>query len=118
MAGLNHTNWQARTTEVAAIGAPWAVGRGYATEALRAIAHWVLVDQQFNRLQIVAAAGNRASRLVAAHCGFTHEGTLRNAGHTHHGQVDQVVYSLIPTDLTGDNNPLTPSSRIVTACSG
>jgi RimJ/RimL family protein N-acetyltransferase len=101
VASLNHTNWPARVTEVAAVGAPWAVGRGYATEALRTIIRWVLVDQNFQRLQITAAVGNRASRLLAATCGFTQEGILRNAGHTNDGQVDLVMYGLTQADLAG-----------------
>ena len=96
---LNRTNWRARVTEVAAVAGRWAMGRGLTTETLRAVCRWVLVDQRFNRLQITAAEGNRASRLCARTCGFVEEGVLRNAGFTHHGQVDLVVYGLTPADL-------------------
>lgn len=99
MVAVNHTNWKAKVAEVAAIAAPWATGRGLATETLRAVSEWVLVDQRFNRLQITTAVGNRAARLVAATCGFVQEGVLRNAGYTHHGQVDLIVHGLTAVDL-------------------
>ena len=98
-AGLNHTNWEARVTDVFALGSPWAVGHGYAQEALREICRWVLVEQRFHRLQITAAVGNRRSRRVAEACGFVREGVLRNAGYTHGGQVDLVMYGLVRDDL-------------------
>jgi RimJ/RimL family protein N-acetyltransferase len=86
-------------TDVSAAGAPWAVGHGYAKEALRAISRWALLDQGFNRLQVTAAAGNAAPQRVAAACGFVREGILRNAGRTRSGQVDMVMYGLVPGDL-------------------
>lgn len=97
--GFHHTDWPSRTTDVSAVGAPWAVGHGYAKEALRAISHWALHDQQFNRLQITAAVDNHAPQRVAAACGFVREGVLRNAGSDSDGAVDLVMYSLIPADL-------------------
>lgn len=103
MAGLTETRWQARSTEVSALGAPWSIGQGFAQEALRTISRWVLVDQCFNRLQISAPVENRASRRVAEACGFVREGVLRNAGFTHGGQVDLVVYGLVPSDLAASD---------------
>lgn len=99
MAALTNTNWQARVTEVAAMGAPQSLGQGFASEALRTISRWVLDDQRFHRLQIMAAVENHASRRVAEACGFVREGVLRNAGFTHRGPVDMVVFGLIPADL-------------------
>lgn len=106
MTGLHSTDWRNRTTEISAIGGTWAVGHGFAKEALRAISHWVLVDQQFHRIQISAAIDNRASRRVAESCGFVKEGILRNAGTTRSGQVDLVVYGLTPSDLVLDSVPV------------
>jgi RimJ/RimL family protein N-acetyltransferase len=97
--GLKHTDWQARVTEVGYLVAPYARGNGIASEAVAAISRWVLVDQGFRRLQLTAAVGNTASRRVARKCGFVEEGVLRQAGYTHSGQVDLVMYSLLPDDL-------------------
>jgi RimJ/RimL family protein N-acetyltransferase len=97
--GFHRTNWRDRVTDVSATGAPWAVGHGYAKEACRAICRWALVDQQFNRLQITAALGNHPPQRVAAACGFVKEGVLRNAGSSKFGQVDMVIYSLVPSDV-------------------
>lgn len=99
LVSLLNTNWTNRVTEVAAMTAPWARGPALPAETLRAVSRWVLVEQRFNRLQITAAVGNRPSRFLAAACGFVHEGVLRNAGFTHHGQVDLVMYGLTPADL-------------------
>lgn len=99
LVSLINTNWTARVTEVAAMTAPWAAGRALTAETLRAVSRWVLLEQGFNRLQITAAVDNRASRLLASSCGFVAEGVLRNAGFTHRGQVDLVMYGLTPADL-------------------
>jgi RimJ/RimL family protein N-acetyltransferase len=97
--GLHRTNWRDRVADLSATGAPWAIGHGYAKEALRAISRWVLLDRRFNRLQITAAVGNPIPQRVAEACGFVREGVLRNAGITRFGQVDMVIYGLVPGDL-------------------
>ena len=114
--GLHRTDWRNRVTDVSATGAPWAVGHGYAKEALRAISRWALTDLQFNRLQIIAAIDNRPPQRVAAACGFMREGVLRNAGSSRFGQVDMIIYSLVPSDLekTGSRDEEMPC-RIGTA---
>lgn len=96
---LKRTNWRALTTEVGYWIAPWARGRGCAAEATRALAEWALADRGFERLELLAATGNIASQKVAARSGFRREGILRNAGLTHHGRVDLLLFSLIPADL-------------------
>jgi RimJ/RimL family protein N-acetyltransferase len=102
LAGLNHTDWATRVTDVNALGSRAAIGRGLAIEALRTISRWVLLEQGFNRVQITAATGNLPSQKVAEACGFVREGLLRNAGHTPSGQVDLIMYGLVPADLDQD----------------
>lgn len=97
--GLKKTDWRALTSEVGYWVSPWARGRGVAVEATRALARWVLVEQGFQRVDLRAAVGNRASQAVARGACFSEEGTLRNAGFVHAGRVDLVVYSLVPDDL-------------------
>lgn len=97
---LKRTDWETKTTEVGYLGAPWARGNGYITEAVAALAHWVFDDQGFARLELKAAPGNRASQHVAERVGFTREGILRSAGIIKSGRVDLVLYGLIPADLS------------------
>ena len=72
--GLLRTDWTARVTEVSGTASRAAMGHGLATEALRAICDWVLVDQAFHRVRIHAAPDNRPCRVLAASCGFTNTG--------------------------------------------
>jgi RimJ/RimL family protein N-acetyltransferase len=92
---LRDADWANRTVEVGYMTAPWARGKGYAGEAVRAVARWLFVTQGFGRLQLRAAVSNVASQRVAEKAGFVREGVVRNALQ---GQ-DLVVYSLIPSDL-------------------
>jgi RimJ/RimL family protein N-acetyltransferase len=98
--GLKRTDWRGRTTEIGYWVAPWGRGAGLATEAVGAIARWLLIDQGFERLALRAAPGNVASQRVAEKAGFTREGIARNAGFTNAGRVDLVVFSLVRSDLT------------------
>ncbi|MCX0247822.1 GNAT family N-acetyltransferase [Streptomyces drozdowiczii] len=96
--GLKKTDWRARTSEVGYWISPWARGKGFATEATRAVARWLLTEQQFQRLELRAATGNISSQKVAISAGFRREGILRNAGFVHDGRVDLVLFSLLPGD--------------------
>ena len=97
--GVKGTDWLRRSTEIGYAMAPEARGRGYASEATRAAACWLLVDQGLNRVELFAATGNLASQRVAEKAGFVREGVARNSGFTHHGQHDMVMFSLVPADL-------------------
>ncbi|MFJ1751593.1 GNAT family N-acetyltransferase [Kitasatospora sp. NPDC088134] len=99
--GLKKTDWRARVSEVGYWTAPWARGRGIAAEATRALGRWVLMDQAFQRMELLAATENTASRKVALRAGLHREGILRNAGFVHAGRVDLVLFSLVPEDLRG-----------------
>lgn len=96
---LKRTDWETQTTEVGYLGAPWARGEGYITEAVAALARWLFHDQSFARLELKAAPGNRASQQVAERVGFTREGVLRDAGVLKSGRVDLVIFGLLPGDL-------------------
>ncbi|MFD1932508.1 MULTISPECIES: GNAT family N-acetyltransferase [Nonomuraea] len=93
---LKGTEWGNRSTEVGYMTAPWARGKGYAGEAVLAIAGWLFDKQGFQRLQLRAAVSNLASQRVAEKAGFTREGVARNGG----GDEDLVVFGLIPGDLS------------------
>jgi RimJ/RimL family protein N-acetyltransferase len=97
--GVKGTDWLRRSTEIGYAMAPWGRGHGYASEATRTAARWILREQGFNRVELFAAVGNSASQRVAEKAGFVREGIARNSGFTHGGQQDMVVFSLIPADL-------------------
>lgn len=97
--GVKATSWLNRVTEVGYGVGAWARGRGYASEAARAVAEWILREQGFHRIQLFASTENPASQRVAEKAGFVREGVARNAGFSHAGQEDMVMFSLIPADL-------------------
>ncbi|GAA4927263.1 GNAT family N-acetyltransferase [Streptomyces coeruleoprunus] len=107
---LRHTDWRARSTEIAYVTAPWARGEGYATESVLAVAQWLFREQRFERLELRTAAGNTASQQVAQKIGCISEGVLRNAwiartqtdtGDWTDTRTDLIVWSLLPEDLEG-----------------
>lgn len=97
--GLKQPDWVGRVVEVGYWAAPATRRRGYLGEAVRAITDWVLTEQGFERVELLAATGNLASQRVAERAGFTREGVMRNAGYTHDGRVDLVLYAKIRGDL-------------------
>ncbi|NJP94344.1 GNAT family N-acetyltransferase [Nonomuraea sp. FMUSA5-5] len=92
---LRDLDWTGRTAEVGYMTAPWARGKGYAGEAVQAVARWLFERHGFSRLQLRVSPANNASQRVAEKAGFVREGLARAsiAGE------DMIVYSLIPTDL-------------------
>ena len=96
---LKHVNRAAKVAEVGYWVAPWARGRGVASQAIRAISRWAIAGHGFERVELFAATGNAASQRAAEKAGFVREGVARNAGYVHDGRVDMVLFSLIPDDL-------------------
>ncbi|GAA1228220.1 GNAT family N-acetyltransferase [Kitasatospora nipponensis] len=74
-------------------------GRGYAVEALLAVARWGFAERAVRRLEWVAYVGNEPSRAVARRAGFTLEGTLRSYAPQRGEYRDCWVASLLPADL-------------------
>ena len=99
--GLNQVN---RTHGVANLGY-WVRtscgGRGIATAAARLVARFGFQKLGLNRIEILAAVGNRGSQRVAEKTGALREGTLRCRLMINGRSHDAVLYSLIPTDLKG-----------------
>jgi RimJ/RimL family protein N-acetyltransferase len=74
-------------------------GRGAATAAALLAAKFGFEDLGLNRIEILAAEGNAASRRVAEKAGAKQEGILRNRLLLHNRPHDAVMYSLIPSDI-------------------
>jgi|GEM_PF-15112 len=96
---LKHVDWATKVAEVGYWVAPWARGRGVASQATRSLAHWAIHDHGLERVELLSATGNRASQRAAEKAGFTREGLARNAGYVHDGRVDMVVFSLVRGDV-------------------
>lgn len=99
------TDWTNGETEIGYWTHPAFRGRGIMVEAVTAMAHYALSKADLQRVVVRVAPGNTASIRVAEKAGFTREGVARNAGFTHDGRVDLVIFSLIRPDL-----PLGPRS--------
>ena len=96
---LKHVNWTAKVAEVGYWVAPWARGRGVASQATRALSQWAIRDHGFERVVLFAATGNAASQRVAEKAGFVREGVARNARCVNDRRADLVVFTLVPDDL-------------------
>lgn len=76
-----------------------AAGRGAATAATRLLARYGLKKLGFQRVEVVAAVGNHASRRVAEKSGAKREGVMRK-GLLYHGVPhDAVLYSFVSEDF-------------------
>ena len=74
-------------------------GKGYASEALGAVARWALAEGVVQRAWLTANTDNLASVRVAEKAGFRREGTLRRAGLEDDGLHDLAVFSLLDDEL-------------------
>lgn len=74
-------------------------GRGYVTEALRAVAHWAFTRAGVERLEWRAEVGNDASRAVAEKAGFVIEGIQRSGIANKGVRRDGWTGALLPSDL-------------------
>jgi RimJ/RimL family protein N-acetyltransferase len=74
-------------------------GRGLATAATRLLARFGFEELKLERIEIVAALGNKASQRVAEKSGALREGVARRRLRVHNVQHDAVCFSLIPEDF-------------------
>lgn len=74
-------------------------GRGYTTEALRALTRWMFTELGVERVEWRCEAGNEGSRAVALKAGFRLEGTLRAALLVKGTTRDAWIGALLPSDL-------------------
>ena len=73
-------------------------GRGFATEAGRAVVAYGFDEIGLNRLELVADVDNAASRRVAEKLGFRHEGTKREGAFVDGRGRDVHMFGLIASD--------------------
>jgi len=97
--GLFHADWQVGSAEIGYGVRRDARRQGYATEALVAVARWVLTEGGIQRAWLTANTDNLASIRVAEKAGFRREGTLRRAGIEDDGLHDLALFSLLNDEL-------------------
>ncbi len=87
------------TAEIGFMIAPWNRGKGYATEAARAICAWGFTALGVSRVVWRAHVGNHASRRVAEKVGFVVEGVQRQGCEQRGERRDAWVATLLESDL-------------------
>jgi RimJ/RimL family protein N-acetyltransferase len=97
--GLFHADWEVRSVEIGYGVRGDERGKGYASEALGAVARWALTEGGIQRAWLTANTDNVASVRVAEKAGFRSEGTLRRAGLEDDGLHDLAVFSLLDDEL-------------------
>jgi [ribosomal protein S5]-alanine N-acetyltransferase len=83
-----------------------AWGRGYATEAARALLQWAFDALDLNRVQAEADTRNLASARVLEKLGFVREGTLREDCVVDGDVSDSWVYGLIRREWRPSSEPV------------
>ena len=73
---------------------------GYASEALKRVLEFLLIEVEYNRVQAGHLADNPASGRVMEKAGMKYEGTLRQDNRNHEGKLtDSKIYGILKEDL-------------------
>lgn len=97
--GLHRMDWNARSFEIGYWIHPHHEGRGYVSEAARALTDYAFDVLLAERVEIRLDPTNLRSRAVPRRLGFIHEGTLRrNARGTDEVLRDTEIHAVIRTD--------------------
>jgi [ribosomal protein S5]-alanine N-acetyltransferase len=80
-------------------------GRGYATEAGRAVLQWAFDSLDLNRVQAEVDTRNAASARVLEKLGFVREGTLREVCVVNDDVSDSWVYGLLRREWQTSSEP-------------
>ncbi|KAF5594435.1 n-acetyltransferase p20 [Fusarium pseudocircinatum] len=89
-----------RTWEMGYWLAETAWGKGYATEAAKALIRWCFETwPELNRIEACANGGNKASQNVLRKSGLVEEGTRRGAVCKNGEMVDEVLFGLLRSEL-------------------
>lgn len=70
-------------------------GRGYISEATAMLVDYLFRAYEYHRLELLMDPDNAASERIAQKCGFTHEGTLREAMFVNGAMRDLKIYGLL-----------------------
>lgn len=75
-------------------------GKGYATEAARAMIRWCFANRDLNRVEADCTDGHTASERVLLKCGFKVEGLWRERCWEHRRFVDIKQFGLLRHEFT------------------
>jgi len=89
------------------VGVPFW-GRGYATEAGRAVLRYGFEELGLNRIEAAHFANNPASGRVMQKIGMKHEGRLREAVKKWNQYLDTEMYAILRREWMSDETPATP----------
>ena len=78
---------------------PEARGKGLARRTVTLVSRWAFGELALVRLALFTEPSNRQSQRVAERSGFHREGVLRSYTEIDRRSVDNVAYSLLPSDL-------------------
>ena len=92
--GLHAVSRARRRGEIGYWTAPWARGRGVATEALGLLARWALGPLGLDRLDLYVEPENEASHGVAARAGFARGDLVRSGIALRGRRYDVIRFSL------------------------
>jgi aminoglycoside 6'-N-acetyltransferase len=96
-------NWTLPELEIGYVADVEHEGRGYITEAARAVIGWAFGPAGARRLRLECDATNARSIRVAERCGFTLEGRLRRNHLWPDGSItDTLCYGLLRDDVIGE----------------
>ncbi|MCB8927860.1 MAG: GNAT family N-acetyltransferase [Ardenticatenaceae bacterium] len=102
---LANPDWQVPCVELGYFLVKDKTGRGYATEAARAMIQFAFEQLKVNRIDLQCAADNLASQRVAERCGFTLEGRQRQRQRKKDGKlVDRLWYGLLHNEYAWPEN--------------
>jgi len=87
-----------REVELGYIVAAQERGRGVATEILRRLTEWALVELGALRVYLLIDVENVASERVAARCGYVREGVMRSTHVKQGRRADTALWSRLPSD--------------------
>lgn len=97
--GLNHVDTAYKTANLGYWIRTGRTGQGAAPAAALLLARFGFEALRLNRIEIIVAVENAASRRVAEKIGAKREGILRSRIPLKDGVHDAVMFSLIPQDL-------------------
>jgi RimJ/RimL family protein N-acetyltransferase len=87
--------------ELGYLVAPWARGRGIATDMLQQLTEWALGELGMERVYLIINVENPASERVAARCGYVREGVMRSVHLKQGRRSNAALWSRLPTDPPG-----------------
>jgi RimJ/RimL family protein N-acetyltransferase len=94
--GLHAIEHENRRAELGIIiGDPAYWGRGYGTDAARAMLHWAFDYLNLNRVSLRVYDYNKRAIRSYEKCGFRHEGTMRQARYSDGQYHDELVMGVL-----------------------